>query len=96
MNDEQQATIIRDVYAAALDERPWRGAVDRMAALLGATGVFLFTPFVEESEGGLSVFHGFPQDEAKKFLGEVATVDVWYHELIRRHGKSVKHLRFDE
>ena len=48
--------------------------------------MFLFTPFVPESDGGLSVFHGFPEHEAKKFLGEVAAVDVWYLELLRRHG----------
>lgn len=84
--DDRQEAIIRDLYAAALDERPWRDAVDEAAALFGATGVFLFTPFVPESDGGLSVFHGFPEHEAKKFLGEVAAVDVWYLELLRRHG----------
>lgn len=86
VDDDQQATIIRDVYAAALDERPWRDALEGIAALLGATSVFLFTPFVDDSEGGFSAFHGLPEDEAKKFLREVATVDVWYHALIRRHG----------
>lgn len=86
MDDDQQATIIRDVYAAALDERPWRDAMERIATLFGATSVFLFTPFADDSVGGFSAFHGLPEGEAKKFLGEVATVDVWYHELIRRHG----------
>lgn len=84
--DDKREAIVRDLYAAALDERPWREVVEQAAALLDATSVFLFTPFVAECDGGLSVFHGFPEHEAIKFLGEVATVDLWYLELLRRHG----------
>ena len=84
--DQRHEAMIRDLYAAAVDERPWRDAVDQVASLFDATGVLLFTPFVAEADGGLSVFHGFPDEEARKILGEVASVDVWSLELLRRHG----------
>jgi DNA-binding CsgD family transcriptional regulator/PAS domain-containing protein len=79
-------SIIRDVYACALDDKPWQDVVTRTATLLDASGAFLFTTFLPESDGGLFVSHGVPEREAKKYLTEVATVDVWYHELLKRHG----------
>jgi DNA-binding CsgD family transcriptional regulator len=82
-----ETAIIRDIYAAALDERPWQDIVAKTAKLLDATGGFLFTTMVPESDGGLAASHGFPEHQAKRFLTEVATVDVWYHELLRRHGR---------
>lgn len=78
--------IIRDIYASALDERPWQEVVAKTAKLLDASGAFLFTAVLPESEGGLFVSHGVPEREAKQYLNEVAAVDVWYRELLHRHG----------
>lgn len=84
MNHE--TAIIGDIYAAALDEQPWQEVIDKAVELFDATGAFFFTPFVSEADGGCAVFRGLADAEAKRFLSEVATVDVWYHELVRRHG----------
>jgi DNA-binding CsgD family transcriptional regulator len=86
---ESESGIIRDIYASALDERPWRDVVARIAGQLGATGAFLVTPAVHEADGGLILSTGLPEAVVQTFVTELATVDVWLHELIRRHG----HLR---
>lgn len=83
---DNETAIIRDIYAAALDDLRWGDVIDKTAKLLDAPGVFLFTPFVSESDGGLAASHGLPQREANKFLTEVAEVDVWFQELLRRYG----------
>lgn len=86
--DSQTAIVIRDIYAAALDKLPWQHVLEKTARLFDATGGFLFTTtLVPEEEGGLGAFHGLPAPEARQFLTEVATVDVWYHELLRRHSQ---------
>ncbi|HSV51650.1 MAG TPA: hypothetical protein VLJ57_06015, partial [Burkholderiaceae bacterium] len=33
--------------------------------------------------------HGLPERLARQFLTEVATVDVWFHQLMRRHGGAL-------
>lgn len=79
-------SIIRDVYASALDDKPWQDVVAKTAQLLDASGAFLFTTFLPESGGGLFVSHGVPERELRMYLTEVATVDVWYQELLKRNG----------
>lgn len=78
--------LVRDIYAAALGDRPWRDVLARTARQLDATGSFLFTTFQSESAGGLCVSHGMPDAVARQFLTEVSTVDVWFQALLRRHG----------
>jgi len=80
------ATLIRDIYTAALEEDPWQGVIASMADSFHASGAFMFTTFVPLSEGGVGVFHGFPEAGIRDFLAETAKVDVWYQELVRRHG----------
>lgn len=78
--------LVRDIYAAALGDRPWQEVLARTARQLNATGSFLFTTFQSESAGGLCVSHGMPDTVARQFLTEVSTVDVWFQALLRRHG----------
>lgn len=78
--------LVRDIYAAALGDRPWQDVLARTARHLNATGSFLFTTFQSESAGGLCVSHGMPDSVARQFLTEVSTVDVWFQALLRRHG----------
>lgn len=78
--------LVRDIYAAALGDRPWQDVIGRSAALMGASGSFLFTTYQRESDGGLCVSHGLPEPVVRQFLTEVSTVDLWYQALLRRHG----------
>ena len=83
---DSDAAIIRDIYASALDERPLQDVVDRIAEQLHASGAFLTAHFVHESDGGLLLSTGLPQAVVQRFVTVLATVDVWLHELVRRHG----------
>jgi DNA-binding CsgD family transcriptional regulator len=83
---DDDTAIIRDIYATAFDEQPWQDVVARTARRVDAHAAFLFTTFLPDSDGGLFVPYGMPQNEARQFVSEVATVDVWFHELLRRNG----------
>jgi len=83
---DSDAEIIRDIYAGALDERRWHGVIGRIAGQLNASGAFLITPAVHEADGGLILSTGLPVAVVHSFVTELAIVDVWFHELIRRHG----------
>jgi DNA-binding CsgD family transcriptional regulator len=83
---DTQATIIRDLYAAAAGERPWKDSVRATADMLDASGVFLFTPFVPESQGGLVAISGVPERPLQELLHDIGGVDLWYHGLMRKHG----------
>lgn len=80
------AALILDIYSAALEESPWQGVVARMADSLNASHAFMFTTFAPLSEGGVGVFHELPEAGIRAFMAETADVDVWYQELVRRHG----------
>jgi len=82
---DQEARLVHDIYAAALDERPWQDVVDQSVKLFDATGAFMFTVFVPEEQSGCAVFRGLPDDDVVQFLKEAAEVDVWYHTLVRRY-----------
>ena len=83
---DSESVTIREIYASALDERPWQDVVGRIAGQLDASGAFLITPAVHEADGGLILSTGLPVAVVHSFVTEVATVDVWFHELMRRHG----------
>lgn len=81
-----QAAVIGDLYAAGLGEGSWHDALRQARHYVGASSSMLFTPFVSASDGGLAVMDDVPVEVATQYFTEVAAVDVWYHELLRRHG----------
>lgn len=83
----RHSELIREIYAACLDDRPWEEVVDATVSTFKTSGAFLFSTFVPVSEGGLAVARGLPLETVYRFLEEVATVDVWLHALLRRHGR---------
>jgi DNA-binding CsgD family transcriptional regulator len=81
-----QAAVIGDLYAAGVREGSWHDALRQARRFVGAPSAMLFTPFVAERDGGLVVVDGVPVEVATRYFAEVAAVDVWYHELLRRNG----------
>jgi len=83
---DQEAQLVHDIYAAALEERPWQDVLWDMVRLFDASSAQMVTTFVPVSEGGISIFLGLQAGIVQRYLREVAEVDVWYHELLRRYG----------
>lgn len=83
---DEYSAIVRGIYARALDEHPWEGLLDDIAGLVDVGSAFMFSPFVAEADGGVALTRQMPRALIERYLTEVASVDIWYHELLRRHG----------
>lgn len=81
MDDE----LIGSIYAAAAGDGDWLDALGGGARQLNASAAFLFDTRAAATNGGLAVPWGIAEEVTHRFLGEVAAVDVWFHELLRRH-----------
>lgn len=84
---DAEARLVHDIYAAALEEHPWQDVVIQAAGLLQASSAFLFSPGLSKEQGGFKVSHAMPAQVTDRYLAEVEEVDVWYHELQRRHAR---------
>lgn len=79
--------LIHGIYATVLDDTPWEELFPQLIQGFSGYAGNLFTPFVRDrSQGGLDLAHGFPHEAVQRYLTEGADVDVWYFELLRRHG----------
>ncbi len=85
--DETEAELVRDIYSAAVGEQPWQTVVAATAKQFDASAAIMFTTFVPVDQGGVSAFVGLDTQLVKKYLAEVAVVDVWYHAMLRRYGQ---------
>ena len=77
--------IIREIYSSVLEPVPWHTALSMLQRQIGANSFHCFTTFIPVDEGGVSITENMPLDVVAAYLKEVTTVDVWFHELLRRH-----------
>lgn len=85
MIDDSQ--LIRGIYEAACDERPWGAQFQALQQGFDAQSTMIFTPQLpNSSRDHFCVQIGLQPEVIDAYLHESQEVDLWYHGIIRRYG----------
>lgn len=79
--------LVREIYEATCDERPWGDLFGRLAQAFNAQSAHVFTPTLSASDRNhFWIQAGLEPEKVQDYLRECQEVDLWYLALLRRHG----------